>query len=108
VQDVTDEVQSSELARNWRAIYNERRNNNIGNLGVALLRNGQNIHFKHTSFDASACSKLKAMHRASSPREPLSDRSMASKRFRANLPSFVFRVRSLSDSSAESVEKMLL
>jgi hypothetical protein len=61
-----------------------------------------------TSFDASACSRLKAMHRASSPREPLNDRSMASKRFRANFPSFVLRVRSFSDSSAESVEKILL
>lgn len=46
VQDVTDEMQSSELARNWRAINDERRNDDIGNLGVALLRNGRNIHVK--------------------------------------------------------------
>lgn len=36
VQDITDEMQSSELARNWRAINDERRDNDIGNLGVFL------------------------------------------------------------------------
>jgi len=38
VQDITDEMQSSELARNGRAINDERRDNDIGNLGVVLLR----------------------------------------------------------------------
>jgi hypothetical protein len=33
VQDVTDEMQPSELARNWRAIDDERRNDDIRNLG---------------------------------------------------------------------------
>lgn len=47
VQDVTNEMQSSELARNWRVIDDERRNDNIGNLNVTLLRNGLNIHVKH-------------------------------------------------------------
>ena len=42
VQDITDEMQSSELARNWRAINNERRDNDIGNLGVVLLRTERN------------------------------------------------------------------
>lgn len=41
VQDITDEMQSSELARNWRAINDERRDNDIGNLGVVLLRTEQ-------------------------------------------------------------------
>ena len=39
VQDITDEMQSSELARNWRAINDERRDDDIGNLGAVLLRN---------------------------------------------------------------------
>jgi hypothetical protein len=34
-------MQSSELARNWRAINDERRDNDIGNLGVVLLRTEQ-------------------------------------------------------------------
>ncbi len=45
VQDVTDKMQSSELARNWRAINDKRSNNDIGNLGmVALLRSGRKVH----------------------------------------------------------------
>lgn len=42
VQDITDEMQSSELARNWRAINDERRDNYIGNLGVVLSRTERN------------------------------------------------------------------
>ena len=42
VQDITDEMQSSELARNWRAINDERRDNDIGNLGVVLSRSERN------------------------------------------------------------------
>jgi hypothetical protein len=42
VQDITDEMQSSELARNWRAINDERRDNDIGNLGMVLLRTERN------------------------------------------------------------------
>ena len=42
VQDVTDEMQSSELARNWRAINDQRRYDDIGNLSMALLRTEQN------------------------------------------------------------------
>jgi hypothetical protein len=42
VQDITDEMQSSELARNWRAINDERRDNDIGNLGMVLLRTARN------------------------------------------------------------------
>ena len=42
VQDITDEMQSSELARNWRAINDERRDNDIGNLGVVLSRTERN------------------------------------------------------------------
>jgi hypothetical protein len=80
----------------------------ISAIWVTVKKWAKNPRQADTSFDASACSKLNAMHRASSPRKPLRDRSMASKRFRANLPSFVLRVRSFSDSSAESVEKTLL
>jgi len=42
VQDITDEMQSSELARNWRAINDERCDNDIGNLGVVLSRTDRN------------------------------------------------------------------
>ena len=38
VQDITDEMQSSELARNWRAIDDERRDNDVGDLGLVLSR----------------------------------------------------------------------
>ena len=42
VQDITDEMQSSELARNWRAINDERRDYDVGNLGVVLLKTERN------------------------------------------------------------------
>ena len=42
VQNITDEMQSSELARNWRAINDERRDNDVGNLEVVLLKTKRN------------------------------------------------------------------
>ena len=42
VQDITDEMQSGELARNWGAINDERRDNDVGNLEVVLLKTKRN------------------------------------------------------------------
>ena len=53
---------------------------------MRLLREMVEV-FERTSFAASACSKLNAMHLANSPRRPESARSIASKRRLANLPS---------------------
>ena len=113
MEDIADEMQPGNLARHRCAVNQKRGHNYVRDLHqnkvekvrlVILRRHECEGYGERTSDAASACSKLNAMQRASSPRRPLSARNIASNRRLASLPSLFFRPCSRSDSSAESVE----
>lgn len=106
MQYVRYQVQSCQFPWHWRGFQHQALADDFADLSPKSSCQMQigKVKGRLTSSAASACTIANSIKRAISSRVPVIARSPLSNRLRAFLPRVPLRVRSLSESSAESDE----